>query len=104
MIRASLLKTEGTVEIAVTGHAGTAPAGRDLLCAAVSALCETLERGLGRYDPESERALGEGAFHYRGNPGIEASALIWTFAQGLKELSRDHPRHLKWTEAPAKEA
>ncbi len=99
MIRASLRQTGDAVEIAVSGHAGTAPVGRDLLCAAVSALCETLERGLGRYDPDSHRSLGEGSFHYRGQPGVEAAALIWTFAQGLKELAKDHPRHLKWTES-----
>ncbi len=104
MIRASLRQTGPAVEIAVTGHAGTAEAGRDLLCAAVSALCETLERGLGRYDPDSERTLGEGSFHYRGSPGAEARALVWTFCQGLKELSADHPRHLRWTETDSKEA
>lgn len=104
MIRASLSRQGGAVEIQVTGHAGTAEAGRDLLCAAVSALCETLERGLARYDADSERTLADGSFRYRGRPGTEASALIWTFGRGLQELAEQHPRHLRWTEIQAKEA
>lgn len=104
MIRASLTHHGEAVELRVSGHAGTAEPGQDLLCAAVSALCETLERGLARYDTGSERTLAEGLFRYRGRPGAEARALVWTFGQGLRELAAEHPRHLRWTESPAKEA
>ena len=48
MIRVSFCPEDYAVRI--TGHAGSGPKGRDLLCAAVSALALTLERNVAQMD------------------------------------------------------
>ena len=41
MIEATLFRSGNTYSIDVTGHAGYAPAGSDIICAAVSALVQS---------------------------------------------------------------
>lgn len=95
MIRVRLSRDGKAFKLDVTGHAGSAPKGEDLVCAGVSALCETLHMGLGRYDPQGDRELGEGTFRYRGEPGDEAQALLETFLMGFRDLAGSHPQFIK---------
>ncbi len=91
----------------VAGHAGQAPRGRDIVCAAVSALVQTAALGL-------EERLGISAVVNAG-PGIfacrlpdalpdplrgRAQDILETMCIGLAAIARDHPRHLRLTSAP----
>lgn len=67
------------------GHAGTAPQGADLVCAAVSILAETLARQL----PEGAALLapGRAEFHFGENNPAAAFVLA-----GLELLARHCPQ------------
>lgn len=52
MIRIDVNRQDARFE--VTGHAGTAPEGEDLVCAAVSALAQTLRRNLEKAEAEGQ--------------------------------------------------
>ncbi|HOB87843.1 MAG TPA: ribosomal-processing cysteine protease Prp [Bacillota bacterium] len=86
----------------VEGHAGYAPAGEDIVCAAVSALTQAALLGL-------ERLLGirPAQFHCRrGNlkclfqpaPEREGQLILETMVQGLKETAESYGTYLSLKE------
>ncbi|MGB9885976.1 MAG: ribosomal-processing cysteine protease Prp [Moorellales bacterium] len=100
MIRVDLYYRQGRpVGMVVRGHAGYAPRGRDIVCAAVSALAQTtvlaLERLLGlRPRLRIEEGYLECFLSEEGFPP-EAELLLESAALGLAEIERTHPSHLK---------
>ena len=100
----SASKDGGYCRLAVTGHANAAPRGEDLVCAAVSALVNTL------YDwvlDKGEKRLLEANLHREaGYCFIEAQAGIWEMERllgcfevirfGLENLSRQYPEYITY--------
>lgn len=97
MIRARLSRGEG-LRLEVKGHAGAGRYGEDVVCAAVSALVDTLAMGLARYDPGGRVTLQEGLFRYEGHPDRQAEAIIETFVMGLKDLAGTESQHVSFKE------
>lgn len=87
------------VGFSVRGHSGSAAKGRDIVCAAVSALTQGAALGLQRRlgidvalllgDGEMDCALPTGS-----DPAVLARAqdILETMRIGLEEIAADHPR------------
>lgn len=105
MINVDFALEKGTLKLQVGGHAGAAPRGQDLICAAVSTLVLTAA--------EAARML-EGQGYLAGPPLIrlkpgkalilmtphkqvlaEAALCLWTVQAGLCRLARLYPRHIR---------
>lgn len=79
------------------GHAGSAPMGQDLVCAAVSTLLQCLAENLVRYEEQGECCI----LRQRISPGyliLDAAscsspitAVFDAFMVGLRQLAREHP-------------
>lgn len=108
MIRFSVQDREGIFTVAVQGHAGYAPRGQDIVCAAASALvnaaalgAEALwERGALKMPPEIRLREGRGKIAVAPAPGREREAEAWfmTIAPGLMALEGSYPEYLENTE------
>ena len=79
----------------VHGHSGTAPKGRDIVCAGVSALTQTALLGLGRH---LHRAMdihhdpsGDLHMKLREAPDDLSEAILRTMRLGLAEIARAFP-------------
>jgi uncharacterized protein YsxB (DUF464 family) len=84
--------------LTVVGHAGSGPAGRDLVCAAVSALVETLQlavRQMGGTGWEGTVEPGQACFRFGQSLGAQAQAVVEAMVLGLEDLARSHPRYVR---------
>lgn len=81
----------------VEGHAGYAPAGQDIVCAAVSALTLTLADSLQALTEDNiQSTLVNGdAFIAFENPSEEAKLLIDSFFIGVSGIARSYPDHIE---------
>ena len=79
----------------VHGHSGTAPKGRDIVCAGVSALAQTALLGLGRHlhreidyhiDPSGDLRM-----KLREAPDDLSEAILRAMRLGLAEIARAYP-------------
>ena len=89
--------------VRVEGHSDLAPAGEDLLCAAVSAITQTAALGVKLYAPESLVTIRDDGYLELELPpgqGTESlQAVVETMLLGLKDLQRDFPAQLRIEEA-----
>jgi uncharacterized protein YsxB (DUF464 family) len=87
------------VRIEVSGHAGFAAAGSDIVCAAVSALVMTAAHGVARVCGASVRVSDDpsGAFvlDVPGGGGADAQAVLETTLAGLQAIARTYPAHVR---------
>ena len=79
----------------VHGHSGTAPKGRDIVCAGVSALAQTALLGLGRHlhrdvDYQIEPS-GDLQLKLREAPDDLSEAILRTMRLGLAEIAKAYP-------------
>lgn len=86
------------IRLTVTGHAGFADPGDDIVCAGVSALMQTAAHGLVQHcgarisvhdDPDGAYAL---ELLRPGN--ARAQAVLETTLSGLRAIAREYPRYL----------
>nr|WP_221040378.1 ribosomal-processing cysteine protease Prp [Gelria sp. Kuro-4] len=90
----------GITGFSVAGHAGTAPKGRDIVCAGVSALTQAavlgLEEHLGLVPQVTVR---EGFLSCRlGEPGKKADAaqaILEAMALGLEAMAEEYPDRIR---------
>lgn len=88
--------------LVVSGHAGYAPRGRDIVCAAVSALAQTAVRALevlAGVQPGAK--ITEGYLECILPPALlseKAELILEVAAVGLKEVGRAHPEYVSITE------
>lgn len=77
------------------GHSGTAPKGRDIVCAGVSALSQTALLGLGRHlhreidfhiDPSGDLHM-----KLREAPDDLSEAILRTMRLGIEEIEKAYP-------------
>lgn len=94
--------SDGMVEgFHVTGHANTAPHGRDIVCAAVSALTQTALLGIGKYlGREVDFAVRSGSLEMKliAAPDELTSAVFETMILGLHEIEKINPKNVRITE------
>ena len=83
--------------ITVSGHARAAPAGQDIVCAAVSALTDTLICSLEQLtedDIEASISPGRVDIDYRNLSG-EAKTLVDSFFIGVCRVAGEYPDYVR---------
>jgi uncharacterized protein YsxB (DUF464 family) len=87
------------VHIEVSGHAGFADAGSDIVCAAVSALVMTAAHGVAQFCHTPARIgddpAGSFVLDVPSGGGVEAQAVLETTLAGLQAIAKVHPAHLR---------
>jgi uncharacterized protein YsxB (DUF464 family) len=83
----------------VSGHAGFAEAGQDIVCAAVSAIAQTAVMGLRRFGGKGISCVIEpGRLSCRFSTPIMKFDPAWyiveTMLLGLGDIAREHPGHV----------
>ena len=93
MIRAEVGRSGGRiVRLHVHGHAGTAPYGEDLVCAAVSAVVQTAALGLARLDRMAAAArVRDGDLSWQGESGEAGQVILETCVLGLQDIAASYP-------------
>ncbi|MBQ7655258.1 MAG: ribosomal-processing cysteine protease Prp [Clostridia bacterium] len=81
----------------VTGHAGYAEAGQDIVCAAVSILTATCANALetvAGVKPMVKAKEGHMLLALPNGSGRDAQVILRTMRQGLRDLSQEYSRYL----------
>lgn len=93
---------EQTLTMEITGHAGQAPCGQDIVCAAVSILAETLLKNLmkfaehGWYQLDYEMDKGYMYIHCKVNGYFSMVVEMYRFTmEGMKMLAEEYGKHIK---------
>ena len=82
------------LKIEISGHAGYAEKGNDIVCAAVTALAGTLERCIQeRGEGSCAWDSGETAFHAEGTETLRPH--FETVVTGLRMLAEEFPEYVK---------
>ena len=86
--------------ISVKGHAGYAERGKDIVCAAVSALVQTLIQSVEDLTTDKiEYSMTPGAVLIKfGCLSDHSRVLIDAFFIGIKQIADNYPNHVKLTE------
>ncbi len=91
---------EGCVTLKVTGHSGSDEKGRDLMCAAVSALTQTFAGGIQdslKADVRGKMEAGECNLSIQvpeaSRQQLEAVCKVIKF--GFRKIAESHPGHVK---------
>jgi len=82
----------------VRGHAGFAPAGKDIVCSAVSALVLSGTHGVVRHGGAKARVQDDpnGAYVLELHGGdARAQAVLESALDGLRAIARSYPGHLR---------
>lgn len=102
MIRVTLHVKGGLIRgFSCKGHALYAEAGRDIVCAAVSALTTTCANALETVagtQPEVKVQDGEMRLSLPHPEARDAQVILLTLRQGLQDIAEAYPDHIKLTE------
>lgn len=96
MIRITLYKKEGTLKgFKVQGHAGYAKRGKDIVCAAVSALVLSTVNAIEAFTDDEKRILvteddAVVIVKFKNTPGKDAMLLMSSMILGLEDISRQY--------------
>lgn len=96
MIRATF--RQDLTAFSLSGHAGYAEAGADIVCAAVSAMTNLVCNAAEAFGAKAEvQQEGEDAFlSYRLlQPCAEAQQLLGVFFEELRQLEMQYPKHVR---------
>lgn len=96
MIRVVIVrdKTQNIVQFQVKGHSGSAPRGKDIICAGVSALTQSALLGLSQHLDRSityQAAAGLLSVELCDSPDDLTSAVLETMLLGLREIAKLEP-------------
>lgn len=102
MIRVRVRYVSGRIaSFEASGHAGAAQYGRDIVCAAVSAVTQTAIEGLRQVagvHPEVLRDDDTGFLSANLGPDLtnrEAQTILATMLVGLRAIAKDNPRYVR---------
>jgi uncharacterized protein YsxB (DUF464 family) len=97
MIRVTCSRQEDRWELRVSGHAGTAPYGKDLVCAAATALVCALAKYVSEQEPEEAPTLrlepGDAEITAKGK---QLAPAFETVCAGLELLAEAYPENVRW--------
>ena len=95
MIHARLWQSEDTLGFEISGHAGYAAHGEDIVCAAVSAVAQAVAMGLEMVAGASERAqIRDGFLSWSGENRHDVLVLWRTLRLALLDIAQTHPTYL----------
>ena len=84
------------LSIDMDGHAGTAPKGQDLVCAAGSILAYTIAACINPTDPLAKIDINPGSTHISCSYNYQSLAQFDTVAGGFRLLAGAYPNHVKF--------
>lgn len=90
---------ENAAGVTVTGHAGHGPPGQDIVCAAVSALVQTLALSLDRLAPEEtvcSMEPGSATIRYT-SLSEKGRLLVCSFFVGIEAVATAYPNNVIMT-------
>ena len=88
-------------EISVTGHAGYAEAGKDIVCAAVSAITQNFTNSVEQLTTDKLKCVisaGNVVIQYR-NLSDKSQTLLDSFFIGIRSIADGYPEHVKIVQA-----
>lgn len=98
MIKASFCIREDGVSFTITGHSGSAKAGRDIICAAVSSAAymaaNTITEVLGC---EADADVSDGYMHFTTGGSSSAGDIVKGLRLHLEQLQEQYPDFVKVT-------
>lgn len=101
MIRAEFFSKAGRLTgFSVSGHAGYADAGEDIVCAAVSSAVQLTANGITEVLGVKARVTAENdtvSLQMDSLPGKDAEAFLKTLRLHLEVLAEDYPKNVKLT-------
>ena len=105
MIRVTLhYRGEEITGFECRGHAGYAPEGRDIVCAAVSALtttcCNALETVAG-VKPRVKASSGSMVLSVPPGSGRDAQVILLSLRQGMRDIAEEYAQYLQLNESQA---
>ncbi len=86
--------------ITLSGHAGYAEAGKDIVCAGVSALVQNLIQSIEELTQDTiqySMSPGRVDINY-GNLSEQAQLLVSSFFVGIKQIADNYPNNVKLTQ------
>lgn len=86
-------------KIIVSGHAGYAPIGQDIVCAAFSAVLQTFVASaeeLTNDEIKAQMAAGKAVIEY-GDLSEQGKLLLSSFFIGVRGIASSYPQHIKMT-------
>lgn len=103
MIRIKIFRQTSGLIIAceLHGHSQTAESGRDIVCAAVSALAQTALLGLCEHlhrRVDFQMASGDLRLHLQDEPDSMTETVLGTMLLGLQAIAKLHPQAVHITE------
>lgn len=102
MIRVTLHEAQGLLTgFECKGHAGFAPAGSDIVCAAVSALTTTCVNALesvAGVKAKVQASEGSMKVFLPENAGHDAQVILLSMLQGLRDVAENYPQYLQLKE------
>lgn len=84
-------------KIVISGHAGYAPIGQDIVCAAFSAILQTFVASaeeLTNDEIKAQMAAGKTVIEY-GNLSEQGQLLLSSFFIGVRGIANGYPQHIK---------
>ena len=87
-------------QIKLIGHAEYAPIGKDIVCAAVSALLQTFIESVDKLTEDKIKcdiSAGKAVIEYE-NPSERMKLLIDSFFVGVRMIAEEYPQNVKLTE------
>lgn len=110
MVRIELSRCGGTYVLRMTGHAGQADVGQDIVCAAASILCYTAaqtaldlyEQGKLRKKPRVDVKKGDATVTLcpRKDAAAETAVALRTVATGFALLGHHYPEYVTFRREP----
>lgn len=95
MIRAHILRDEGAQQIVVSGHAGYADHGHDIICAAVSILNDTLANVTADDAYMIQIEDGFAHIYFIGPENERRKAILDTIQTGYELLADSYPEYVR---------
>ncbi|MCS7234300.1 MAG: ribosomal-processing cysteine protease Prp [Synergistetes bacterium] len=99
MLRITLFYDKDMINILANGHTGYAEEGKDIVCAAISALLQTFILWLeDEYGKSLYLEKRKGVLNFKFPADEKSKFVLSIFLKGLKEISKNYPKYVKLEE------
>lgn len=99
MIVVKVIKKEHKFETIVTGHSGYAKAGRDIVCASVSAIVQGAVIGLEKVlNLDAQVISSAGYLRFIIEENSDTTLIVKTMVESIKDIANQYPKYVKMEE------
>lgn len=85
--------------LTIEGHANYAEHGRDIVCASISVLFQTLAGALEEYAPQDNVSVrtspGDSSITWNSHQSSQARTLTWAFVDGMRSVAEAYPDYVQ---------